>query len=73
MNTVKTCKYGHGPLAQSPETWALPMVHITQPDAAGQGGSLIDPNYVWTCSVLVCKTCGYMELEDKDLTNGNAA
>ncbi len=73
MNTVKTCRYGHGELVKSPDTWTLPLMRITPPNAIGQDGSLIDTNSVWTCSVLVCKTCGYIELEDKDVHNGNAS
>lgn len=67
MATEKNCRYGHGPLARDPEIWSLPLVQIVQPNPGGQGGSLINANSVWTCTILVCKTCGYMELEDKDI------
>lgn len=70
--TEKTCRYGHGLLQRSPETWAVPQMHIT-PKTFSNDGSLINPNTVWTCSLLFCKKCGYMELEDKEVTSGNSA
>lgn len=67
MKIEKTCRYGHGPLTEATDLWSLPLVKSVQLDGDGASGFLMDTNVVWTCAILHCTTCGYMELEDRDL------
>lgn len=68
MDTEKTCRYGHGLLERTSDTWCLPKVTLIPQNEDGSVSRVaIDMTTAWSCTVLVCKTCGYIELEDKDV------
>ena len=56
-NVIPDCRYGHGPLGLVDHKGEIPEWTLY---AANR------PNYAFSLSLYVCKTCGYSELFDLD-------
>lgn len=64
MMKEKTCRYGHGSLSRLPHVWGIPSYSLDR----GMADMFKADDVAYTVNILRCETCGYIELEDYDVT-----
>lgn len=63
----RTCRYGHGPLGEEPNNWALTGMNVFGDSAPPPGQSNVINGQAYILRLFRCKTCGYCELIDQEL------
>ena len=62
----KVCRYGHGPLQVSPDTFCMETIYKLPADESKVGGKLSKSGDVFVVGLAVCSRCGYTELFDTE-------
>lgn len=63
----KTCRHGCGPLIAEPDFYLLPGIALNpDPKLRVVSKYAVDEDRAFVVRLLVCKTCGYVELEDSE-------